>query len=91
MLVPDVNTKAVTDTVELSDHVSQFLDSLDLLLEVFAFDKVSQLRIIISIGQLVQVEKRLVDIYEGTTPIITCSGLKMRDDVVYGKGMEVKQ
>jgi hypothetical protein len=35
---------------------------LDLFLKVFAFDEVSQLRIIVTIGQLVQVKKRFVDI-----------------------------
>lgn len=52
----------VADAIKLRDHVSQFLDSLDLFLKVFAFDEVSQLRIIVTIGQLVQVKKRFVDI-----------------------------
>lgn len=50
------------DAIKLRDHVSQFLDGLDLFLKVFAFDEVSQLRIIVTIGQLVQVKKRFVDI-----------------------------
>jgi len=50
------------DTVKLSDHISQLLDGLHLLLQVLALDEVSQLRIIVSISQLVKVKKRLVDI-----------------------------
>jgi hypothetical protein len=41
----------------LSDHIRELLDGLDLFLEVLAFDEVSQLRIIVAIGQLVQIEK----------------------------------
>jgi hypothetical protein len=46
----------------LSDHISQLLDGLHLFFQVLAFNEISQLRIIVAIGQLVQVEKRLVDI-----------------------------
>jgi hypothetical protein len=50
------------NTVELSDHIRQLLDGLYLFLQVLAFDEISELRIIVAISQLVQVEKRLVDI-----------------------------
>ena len=62
LLIPQVNAKAFADAVELGDHVGQLLDGLDLLAEVLALQKVGHLRVVVAVGNLVQVQQRLVDI-----------------------------
>ena len=43
LLVVDVLSKALTDTLELSDVVTDFLDGLHLLLKVLRLNEVAQL------------------------------------------------
>lgn len=72
LLIPQIDTKALTDTIELSDHISQLLDGFDLLSQVDAFNEITHLRVTLTIGNLVQVQKRLVDIWVYLRMIRTC-------------------
>ena len=56
-LVNDVKSDRVSSALHLGDQISQFLDRLDLLFQVFALKVVSQLSIFVLSGNLVKVQE----------------------------------
>ena len=56
-----MDAKSLPGPLKLGHQVAELLDILHLFLEVLALDEVAQLRVVVLLGDLVQVQQALVD------------------------------
>ncbi len=61
LLVDDVKSEAVSGALHLGDQVAQLLDGLDLLFQEVLLEVVAEVRVVVTPGNLVESQERLVD------------------------------
>ena len=59
IFVHDVNTESVTDAFQVGDVSGQSVDHLGAFVDEFIFQVVAQVRVVMTVGQSVQVDQRL--------------------------------
>ena len=63
LLIHDVESQAVTSSLDLGDHVTQLLDSFHLLSQELSLDEVTEMSVSLAVTGFVEIKKTLVDCF----------------------------